>query len=125
AVDALGDVFEADRKASRGQLRHWKKELWVMKIRHFAVIAVAGAMMASRASAASALLSDLLDGGTITQGDKVFSNFRYTASGDMPAADHITITGIGTGVGTDYFGIEITGAFHDLEGDGASDASIF
>lgn len=65
-------------------------------------------------------LQSLLGGGTLLVGDKLFSNFQYTATGTMPTAANVNVTGITL---NGNFGIEIQGAFHDLNGTG-SDALL-
>lgn len=80
-----------------------------------------GAMGPSKAHAV--LLSDLLvPGATIVNGDKVFSNFTYSITGDMPAANQVNVVPI-----LDIFGnigIRIQGGFTDLPGGGPSDATF-
>lgn len=82
--------------------------------------------LSSGASAAAVSLADLIrTGGTIQQGDKLFWGFTYSKTGQMPTDAGVNIEGIGTGVGTDYYGIRITGGFSDLAGDSlASDAFL-
>lgn len=66
-------------------------------------------------SVRAASLADLIaSNGTIVQGDKLFSNFGYTPTGEMPLASGVTVTGIGTGLGTDYIGLRFQGAFSDF-----------
>jgi hypothetical protein len=74
------------------------------------------------ASAAIVPLSDLLGGGTIQSGDKIFSDFTYTPIGDMPPANVVNVETIQDASG-DY-GIRIQGGFIDHVGGGASDAVI-
>jgi hypothetical protein len=70
------------------------------------------------------LLSTLVDNpqDSITVGDKRFSNFEYSAVGDMPDADRINVTRIQDDLGN--LGIRFTGPFIDLVGNGGSDATI-
>lgn len=71
---------------------------------------------------ASYILSDLINNnGTITVGDKVFSNFGYIASGDNPAATGVTVNGFDN---SGLYGIRFTANFHDNNTVGASDALI-
>ncbi|MEM9416411.1 MAG: PEP-CTERM sorting domain-containing protein [Planctomycetota bacterium] len=68
------------------------------------------------------LLSDLIDNsGTVVVGDKMFSNFTYVATGDMPDASAVSVVDLIDG---GNFGIQFQGDFMDLAGDGASDALI-
>jgi len=90
--------------------------------------AIAGVMsFGSAAQAATILtpsvkLSTLLQGGSVTVGDKVFSNFSYNPTGDMPAASTIDVTGILSNLNN--LGIRFSGGFTDLIGGGSSDALI-
>jgi hypothetical protein len=81
--------------------------------------ALLAVLVAGFTSAASAtLLSSLLQpGATLQVGDKTFANFTW--SGPTGPAG-ITITGIGTGIGSDYLGIEIGGGLAQF-GAGLSD----
>jgi hypothetical protein len=49
------------------------------------------------------------DGGTITDGDKVFSDFSYAASGSAPSADEIAVIPFTNGAGE--YGIQFSGSF--------------
>ncbi len=74
-------------------------------------------------SAQAALLSDLISGnGSITNGDKVFSNFGYIATGENPTADRVNVNPTTDGSGN--LGIRFSGGFVDLDNNGASDALI-
>jgi len=78
--------------------------------------------MADSAKAQVFKLSDLIaNNGTITNGDKVFSNFAYLATGDMPLAAGVNVVPI-TVAGN--LGIQFQGGFTDLSGGGSSDALI-
>ena len=67
-------------------------------------------------------LSDLMmDDGSIVSGDKLFDQFSYTATGDMPDASQISIKPIE--VSGDY-GIRIFGGFIDMSGGGSSTANL-
>lgn len=68
------------------------------------------------------VLSDLTGGDTLIVGDKVFSNFTYAATGDMPLADYVNVIPIQDCDGN--FGIRFQGGFIDLPGKSASDALI-
>jgi len=85
-------------------------------------VAVFGVPWTGTARAATMPLSDLLGGGTIQSGDKVFSDFTYLASGDMPSAGGINVVTIQDQNG-DY-GIRFQGSFIDQVGGDASDAVI-
>ena len=78
---------------------------------------------AASVNAATIRLSRLVNGGgSITVGDKVFDEFGYSGTGDMPDAldinviDHVDLAG--------NFGLRFQGAFADFQGGGASDALI-
>jgi hypothetical protein len=61
-------------------------------------------------------------GGSIQVDDKVFDDFAYSWTGDMPAPDRVNIAPFVDADGNP--GIEITGGFQDLPGGGGSDAVI-
>jgi hypothetical protein len=67
-------------------------------------------------------LSELLNGATIQSGDKLFSEFTYTETEDMPAAESVNIITIQDGHGN--YGIRFQGGFVDLPGGSTSDALI-
>lgn len=68
-------------------------------------------------------LSDLIaNDGTVQVGDKLFSDFTYAWTGDMPDASGIQVIGISNPGGD--LGISFVGSFQDLTGGGASDALI-
>jgi len=84
--------------------------------------ALALMLLARTTRAESFTLNDLIArGGSIVQGDKLFGNFSYTATGDMPTAQLVNVTGVTV---DGNFGIEFQGAFQDVAGGGASDALI-
>jgi hypothetical protein len=89
---------------------------WILAVAVFAI------PWTGIASAATMPLSDLLGGGTIQSGDKVFSDFTYLASGDMPSAAGINVVTIQDQSG-DY-GVRFQGSFIDQVGGDASDAVI-
>jgi hypothetical protein len=75
------------------------------------------------------LLQELIDGvagiggdGTIVNGSQVFSDFGYSAVGDMPEANLIRVNPIIDGNGN--AGIQFQGPFQDRPAGGASDALI-
>lgn len=73
-------------------------------------------------SADTVLLSSLLDGaGTLTVGDKTFSDFTYSAVGDMPPATGVNVIPI---ISDGDFGIRFQAGFIDTVGGGASDSLI-
>jgi len=84
--------------------------------------AVAVAAMSSSVNAATVPLSDLLGGATFESGDKIFSDFTYVGTGDMPSAEGIIVEDIQDANG-DY-GIRLQGGFVDQAGGDASDALI-
>lgn len=85
---------------------------------------VLGALLAlgsaNVARAQSVTLDTLVAGGSITVDDKVFDQFSYIATGDMPVASGVNVTGL-PGVAP---GIRFQGGFTDLPGGGTSDALI-
>jgi len=79
------------------------------------------ACFAQPAAADTVTLASLIGGGSITSGDKTFSNFMYSTTGTgMPAATDVNVSSI-TEFGA--FGIRISGAFH-ATGGLASDALL-
>jgi len=76
----------------------------------------------STARAAIMPLSDLLGGATVQSGDKVFSSFTYSATGDMPPANAVNVETI-QDINGDY-GIRFQAGFVDQAGGGSSDALI-
>jgi PEP-CTERM motif len=92
----------------------------------FPVVCVVGILLlfstVSPAPASTIVLGELLDGGSITWGDKLFDQFGYAATGDMPDASDVNVTTIVDGDGN--LGLRFQGAFVDLFGDGGSDALI-
>ena len=88
----------------------------------FAVVGLAVLVcVAPAAYAVPVPLSTLIPGGTKTCGDKLFSDFSYSRTGDMPASsdvnvDCVTIAG--------NLGLEFQGGFGDAPGGGTSDALI-
>jgi hypothetical protein len=85
-------------------------------------LAVVAAIGGTSSMAKAALLSDLIaNNGTVTSGDKVFSDFFYSATGDNPAATGVNVNPVTV---SGNVGIRFTGGFQDLPGGGASDASI-
>lgn len=74
-------------------------------------------------STQAALLSDLIaNNGTVQNGDKLFSDFTYVATGQNPPSDRVNVDPIVDGQGN--LGIRISGGFLDLDDNGASDALI-
>lgn len=68
------------------------------------------------------VLGTLLSGGSITAGDKLFDQFSYSSTGDMPGAYGVNVIPIMDDAGN--FGLRFQGGFVDLYGDGPSDALI-
>jgi len=96
----------------------------VRLLAHLTLAATIGCALfaANGASAQVFNLADLIaNNGTITNGDKVFSNFAYLATGDMPLAAGVNVVPI-TVAGN--LGIQFQGGFTDLPGGGSSDALI-
>ncbi len=77
---------------------------------------------AASVSAGTMGLDELIDGGEFESGDKLFTDFTYTAGGDMPEASDITVTDIIDGDGN--YGIRFQGPFADAAGGSGSDALI-
>lgn len=78
---------------------------------------------ATGANAGTVPLGDLIDnGGEVVVGDKIFDEFGYTATGDMPVAAEINVTDHVDLEGN--YGLRFQGGFTDLFGGGASDALI-
>lgn len=68
-------------------------------------------------------LSSLLDDGELCVGDLLFSEFSYSATGEMPSAENVNVIPIVDDFG--FFGIRITGGFIDTSfSPGASDAVL-
>ena len=67
-------------------------------------------------------LSDLLDGGSLSVGDKTFADFGYAATGDMPPATSINVIPIVDADGD--LGIRFQGGFIDTVAPGSSDSLI-
>jgi hypothetical protein len=85
-----------------------------MKTMTKAVVVVASigllAGMAGPVGAAPVTLGSLImNGGTITSGDKVFSNFMYSSTGSMPDANMVNVLPI---TQSGVFGIEFQGGFN-------------
>lgn len=84
---------------------------------------VVGAALACVQTAHAELLSVLINsGGSITDGDKLFNDFTYLATGDMPAASAINVVPYTDPV-TGDFGLKFQGAFTTAPGT-ASDALV-
>jgi hypothetical protein len=74
-------------------------------------------------SANAVSLAELIaDLDTVVVGDKVFTGFGYSETGDMPASNLINVLGLQDADGN--WGLRFQGAFLDLPGGGASDAHI-
>lgn len=88
------------------------------------VLISATAVSAATIIGAPVALSTLLNnGGTVTAGDKTFTNFTYLFTGDMPGPVNVNIVPIQDDEGN--YGIEIQGGFIDLPSSvGASDAKL-
>lgn len=88
-----------------------------------AVAICLGLMLNQSAIAAPVPLSDLLaDDAEITSGDKLFTDFDYAYTEDMPAADAINVIPIMDAEGN--YGVRFQGGFVDLPGGSPSDALI-
>ena len=88
-----------------------------------AVAICLGLIVNQSAFAAPVPLSDLLaDDAEITSGDKLFTDFEYNATEDMPAADAVNVIPIMDADGN--YGVRFQGGFVDLPGGSPSDALI-
>jgi len=73
-------------------------------------------------SASAATLHDLIvSDEPFVVGDKKFDNFSYSATGDMPSASDINVSGLVDG---NAVGIQFQGGFYDLAPGASSDALI-
>jgi hypothetical protein len=79
----------------------------------FAAVAQAGTIPTGQPIGPPVRLDQLLgpDGGSIQVGDKLFDDFSYSSTGDMPPADRVNVAPFVDLDGN--FGIQITGAFRD------------
>jgi hypothetical protein len=73
------------------------------------------------AARAALTLQDVIDAGSIVIDDKTFSDFVYTATGDMPSATNVGFIPFDTAFNP---GFRLTGAFTDNIGGGGSDAFL-
>ncbi len=94
-------------------------------------VALVGGVLISTATSSAATiigtpvkLSTLIDGGgSVTAGDKTFTNFTYLFTNDMPGATGVNIVPIQDDLGN--YGIQIQAAFIDLpSSQGGSDAKL-
>ena len=91
-----------------------------MKLKSILALAV---LAASAAAAQADVLGDpvalstlVQPDGSIQVGDKIFNNFTYTPTGDMPGADRVNVIPITDVDGN--FGLRFQGGFHDVAGGG-------
>jgi hypothetical protein len=87
-----------------------------------ASVANADPIIYDTAQTLSTLTAGAGNGDAIIVGDKMFFNFAYAATGDMPTDSAINVIPITDLEGN--FGIRFQGAFQDKVGGGASDALI-
>lgn len=88
-----------------------------------AVLAWTSSAPAATIIGAPVALSTLVDGGNIVVGDKTFTNFNYTFTGDMPSSVGVNVVPIQDDDGN--YGIRFQAAFIDLPSSiGGSDALI-
>lgn len=90
-------------------------------VRLLAVLLLAGGG-SSRSLAETIRLNELLGGQTLQSGDKLFSDFSYAATENMPLADAVNVITIQDQDGN--YGIRFQGGFFDLPGGSASDALV-
>lgn len=80
-------------------------------------------MMVSCRSYAAVAISDLIETeGSVISGDKMFDQFTFSSTGDMPPADEVMVDPF-TDLSGNY-GIRLFGAFLDYPGGGASDLNV-
>lgn len=96
------------------------------KILWGAILGAAGLLAPSTFAGVDATtLASLLDGGTVTVGDKQFSDFTYARTGDMPTAENVNVISVHTFIdGIEVWGVRFQGQFQDLAGGSNSDALI-
>jgi hypothetical protein len=114
---AANDMHQTHKKFAELGVQKRIQDLRVIVLT--ALLAVCAAPLA----AAPVTLNDLINGPqSITVGGLVFSNFSYTATGDMPTPQFINVTPFTDGFGN--LGLTLQGGFLDLPGGGSSDALI-
>lgn len=86
------------------------------------LLALLFAFPASNSFAAVAISELIETQGSIISGDKMFDQFTYTSTGDMPPAEEVMVDPI-TDLSGNY-GIRLFGAFLDHPGDGASEVML-
>ncbi len=95
------------------------------RVRNLATLVASLALLACLprpAPAAPVTLADLImNGGTISSGDKTFSNFMYSSTGSMPNANLVNVIPISS---SGAFGIEFQGGFNATSAMSPSDALI-
>jgi hypothetical protein len=87
-----------------------------------ALYALVAVCSLSASPAKATLLSNLLAGDTILVGDKLFSGFTYSFTGNMPPPDQVNVVPYTDPQGN--FGIEFNGSFLDFVNNGGSDALV-
>jgi hypothetical protein len=87
---------------------------WILN----SVLLLAALLSAASSAQASLTLADLLNGGSITFGDKVFYNFHNgTTSGTINVGfDQIFVDGVTGGPNNDEFGLRFSSSFWTLQG---------
>jgi len=119
-----GDVlrqFQGSFAAVYGLRKETSMLRWLRRI---CVPLVAFALLGFVPTAKATTLAQLLvPGATISSGDKLFSNFSYNSTGDMPAAGAINVIPIGPPTRPNL-GLRFQGGFSDSVGGGGSDALI-
>lgn len=71
---------------------------------------------------AGVALSDLItNGGSVVSGDKLFHQFSYSYTGDMPKGDSVLVSSVQN---SGQYGIRFFGGFDDLSGGGPSTATL-
>src|SRR5437773_7651661 len=109
-----------DREVFRMFLYHGRFRI----LAHLTLAAVFGSALCTANSAHAQMYSLqnlIVNHGIVISGDKVFSNFSYIKSGNMPGASGINVMPI---MVSGNLGIRFQGGFFDLPGGGASEALI-
>ena len=90
----------------------------------FAIAATLAIVFCSPVMAETFSMKELIEGDlSIVSGDKLFDQFEYTATGDMPSAEGVNVSTFPDDLDGNY-GIEFLGDFSDKPGNGASIAVI-
>ncbi len=106
-------------------MRRCRIVTWSSVVLTFVLVALVGICSTAQAAVAlsdSVMLSDLItSGGSVMAGDKLFDQFAYSASGDMPSSSNVQVIPIEA---AGNYGIRLFSGFFDYAGDGASIATL-